>query len=761
MCRPQSSLIRRWSSRASSSVFGNSLKDVYDGPGSSQDTDTPVRGRKKNKSPYDHEGNPPSVGRFSLLLNIKFISVTIILSTAAAFSIGCVARILLLADMDTLPAHRNSNDLATQIYLAECEGGTSQESKQLPAPTIIPGKTVPYTTYASKTFRAEGSATSHTLHVDRREATKVTSDVNKDFVVIVEEEDDELVINDYSHNDDSDELHLPAGQHLLVDIKDVDSEFLNSEVRLASAMVNLIKESKLTLLSYHCHSLVPIGVSCAGVLLESHVAFHTWPNEGVITMDLFTCGGNPLIPVLTDIQKLFGVPRTPTLGEDEDTIPEPTLLWSHKLRGFREGFAPEYNPDRNPLDNDLGRHVLGKHDLDVKRQLVSEKTAFQTVDVYDLMDGRTKNMGLYEKSLSGDGSYQANHPEHYVPDRVLFLDGVIQSTLYGDASYHESIVHPAMITHPDPKRVAIIGGGEGATLREVLKHNTVEDAVMIEIDEGVVDLSRQHLPQWQDCSSIAHHDGAAEWCFDDERVDARFVDAMAYFINNFSDGKKGGEEAYDIVIMDALDPNDDIEFAVELYTSDDYIQSLYNALTMNGILVVQVGEVPHYTSPADETGAFLNRFVMLRKLEEVGFKSIHIYEEAHSGFLAPWSTLVAFKDISARDNWYRNSAEIELQLQKRILRTQSGHTSLRNFDGATMSHYQVPSSAFEDVHCRQKDAPSDCDQRPGLLENIAPVKEDATSVAYNPVIERHSRERLHSREYASHNIQGWKKSILN
>lgn len=286
MCRPQSSLIRRWSSRASSSVFGNSLKDVYDGPGSSQDTDTPVRGRKKNKSPYDHEGNPPSVGRFSLLLNIKFISVTIILSTAAAFSIGCVARILLLADMDTLPAHRNSNDLATQIYLAECEGGTSQESKQLPAPTIIPGKTVPYTTYASKTFRAEGSATSHTLHVDRREATKVTSDVNKDFVVIVEEEDDELVINDYSHNDDSDELHLPAGQHLLVDIKDVDSEFLNSEVRLASAMVNLIKESKLTLLSYHCHSLVPIGVSCAGVLLESHVAFHTWPNEGVITMDL-------------------------------------------------------------------------------------------------------------------------------------------------------------------------------------------------------------------------------------------------------------------------------------------------------------------------------------------------------------------------------------------------------------------------------------------------------------------------------------------
>ncbi|EED96723.1 predicted protein, partial [Thalassiosira pseudonana CCMP1335] len=66
------------------------------------------------------------------------------------------------------------------------------------------------------------------------------------------------------------------GQHLLIDIKDVDSSFLNSEERVATAMIELINESKLTLLSYHCHSLVPIGVSCAGVLLESHVAFHTW-----------------------------------------------------------------------------------------------------------------------------------------------------------------------------------------------------------------------------------------------------------------------------------------------------------------------------------------------------------------------------------------------------------------------------------------------------------------------------------------------------
>lgn len=339
-------------------------------------------------------------------------------------------------------------------------------------------------------------------------------------------------------------------------------------------------------------------------------------------MDLFTCGGNPLIPVLSSILELFGVRRTiPAEGELEEDIPEPTLLWSHKLRGFREGFAPGYDRERNPLDNDLGRYVLGKLDYDMKNEVVSAKTDFQTVDVYEVMDPSKKSMTSYHKSLSEDGSYEAEHPAQFGPDRILFLDGVIQSTLYGDAPYHESIVHPAMITHPHPRRVAIIGGGEGATLREVLKHNTVEEAVMIEIDEGVVDLSRKHLPQWQDCSSISHHEKSADWCFDDERVNAKFEDAMAYFIDNFEDDKEQTTEAaYDIIVMDALDPNDNIEFAVELYTSHTYIQSLYNALTHNGILVVQVGEVPTANSPADETGSFANRSTMKDKLGEVGFQ---------------------------------------------------------------------------------------------------------------------------------------------
>ncbi|EEC49072.1 predicted protein, partial [Phaeodactylum tricornutum CCAP 1055/1] len=74
--------------------------------------------------------------------------------------------------------------------------------------------------------------------------------------------------------------------------------------------------------------------------------------------------------------------------------------------------------------------------------------------------------------------------------RVLYLDNVVQSRLLGETAYHESLVHPAMFSHQNPRRVAIIGGGEGAALREVLKHRTVEMVTMLEIDEAMVNASR-------------------------------------------------------------------------------------------------------------------------------------------------------------------------------------------------------------------------------------------------------------------------------
>ena len=149
-------------------------------------------------------------------------------------------------------------------------------------------------------------------------------------------------------------------------------------------------------------------------------------------MDLFTCGSGKLIPTLPSIQSLFGVKAT---DEDAD---DPTMLWSHKLRGFRQGFVPGYSFDLNPLDSDLGAEILSSHDCDIKEPLVSAETEFQTVDIWEVLDPEDRRVSDYYKSLEDDGSYESLHPEFFAPDKVLLLDGRIQSTRY---------VWPVYVTH--------------------------------------------------------------------------------------------------------------------------------------------------------------------------------------------------------------------------------------------------------------------------------------------------------------------------
>ena len=155
----------------------------------------------------------------------------------------------------------------------------------------------------------------------------------------------------------------------------------------------------------------------------------------------------------------------------------------------------------------------------------------------------------YKKSLKDDGSYESNNPELFEPDRIVYLDGVLQSRRSGEAAYHETLIHPSMFAHKNPKRVAIIGGGEGASLREVLKHKTVENVTMIEIDKMMVDASRKFLPSWSDCSMLK---GSVKSCFDDSRVEVQYRDAFQWFIDNFPAGKSALVEAFDVIIMDAL-----------------------------------------------------------------------------------------------------------------------------------------------------------------------------------------------------------------
>ncbi len=144
---------------------------------------------------------------------------------------------------------------------------------------------------------------------------------------------------------------------------------------------------------------------------------------------------------------------------------------------------------------------------------------------------------------------------------MLFLDGAIQSSEYDEFIYHEALVHPALIVHGNPRRVLIIGGGEGATLREVLRHRTVEEVVMVDIDEELVSICRTHLPTWSAGS------------FEDCRALVIFSDGMDYL--NRSD------RVFDIIISDLPEPEPS-SLSSPLFT-DIFFTSVKSHLAPGGI----------------------------------------------------------------------------------------------------------------------------------------------------------------------------------
>lgn len=157
--------------------------------------------------------------------------------------------------------------------------------------------------------------------------------------------------------------------------------------------------------------------------------------------------------------------------------------------------------------------------------------------------------------------------------RCLFIDDLVQSTEADEALYHEPFVHPAMVIHGAPRRVLVGGAGEGATLRELLRHPTVERVLAVDLDPEVIEVCREHLPAWSD--------GA----FDDPRVTLRFED-----INDTL--AEAPAEPWDVMLMDVTDPVEDGP-AVDVFTVE-FFERAAAALADDGILVLQSGELDPY-----------------------------------------------------------------------------------------------------------------------------------------------------------------------
>lgn len=146
--------------------------------------------------------------------------------------------------------------------------------------------------------------------------------------------------------------------------------------------------------------------------------------------------------------------------------------------------------------------------------------------------------------------------------RALVLDGVVQTTVKDEFYYHEMIAHVPLFTHPEPQQVLIVGGGDGGTAREVLKHKSVKRVDLVEIDERVIAACKKYLPEVS-CS------------FDDPRMNVIIADGVKYM-------REPGDE-YDVIIIDSPDP---VGPAVKLFCEDFY-KNVYNSLKPDGLLVAQ------------------------------------------------------------------------------------------------------------------------------------------------------------------------------
>ncbi len=149
----------------------------------------------------------------------------------------------------------------------------------------------------------------------------------------------------------------------------------------------------------------------------------------------------------------------------------------------------------------------------------------------------------------------------------LILDGKLQSSERDEFIYHEALVHPAMVAHGHPTTVFIAGGGEGATLREILRNGSVETVVMVDIDQQAVEACRRFLPSLHQNS------------FEDDRVHIYYEDARDYL--------SGTSERFDVVILDLTDPME--EGLARLLYTEEFYGMVATRLRPGGVLCTQAG----------------------------------------------------------------------------------------------------------------------------------------------------------------------------
>jgi spermidine synthase len=236
----------------------------------------------------------------------------------------------------------------------------------------------------------------------------------------------------------------------------------------------------------------------------------------------------------------------------------------------------------------------------IKKILYQGKTKYQDVDIIDTYD-----YGI-----------------------CLILDGKIQSAEIDEFIYHESLVHVPLLTHPNPRNVVIVGGGEGSTLREVLKHSCIESATMVDIDEELVNICKKYMKGFHKNS------------FNDKRASLVFYDGRRYLA-------KQKDGSIDIIIVDVTDPIE--EGPSYLLFTDEFYKIIKRKLKNDGIFVTQ----------ATSTFYSANCFTSIYKTVKANFKIAVAYSAYVGSYNSDWGFVIGSKKYNPK------SVSTKL-LQKRI-----------------------------------------------------------------------------------------------
>ena len=347
------------------------------------------------------------------------------------------------------------------------------------------------------------------------------------------------------------------GQHVIVEYYGCNPAILNDLSALSDMLVEAAKRSGATPVKREFHQFAPHGISGVVIITESHLTIHTWPEHGYAAVDFFTCGE-----------------RTDPLRAHDYLTRELSATRAHHLT-LRRGIRSQPGAVSGP-----GEGSLWRARTDFAGELRAVRAAPDTMSdatdlwLYDDQGDQVAACRVQKVVHAGRTAHAfAEIVDTSTFGRMLVLDGMAMSAAADEATYHEALVAPPFLFAPGPvRRVAILGGGEGATLREVLRFPEVERCVMVDIDGELVELCRRHLPSW------------SAGAFTDPRAEVRIEDAYRFLADAAEHG-----ECFDLILGDL--PEAETTGPLAALYSPAFFALIKRCLSVDGIYCGQIGSL--------------------------------------------------------------------------------------------------------------------------------------------------------------------------